>query len=273
MSLPSKVAIVTGAGSGVGKAAALALLGAGYRVVLAGRRPAPLQQVLAESAAPGNGLAVPTDVADEGSVAQLFATTVATYGRLDVLFNNAGVSAPGIPLEDLTVEQWKTVVDINLTGMFLCIRQAFRVIHPLHPFGQPLGVGAEKAVVVNLLECLAIAVIAAHITHKQNHGGAVLKSSVDTNGGIGGTGPARYKAYARSPGQFTLGLGHESRTTFLAIGDELDVLFVGIKTIQHSQKTFAGNTKGVGHALMNQTFNQQMAGDLFFFCLVHDLLC
>ena len=135
MSLPSKVAIVTGAGSGVGKAAALALLGAGYRVVLAGRRVAPLQQVLAESAAPGNGLAVPTDVSDEASVAHLFATTVATYGRLDVLFNNAGVSAPGIPLEDLSVEQWKTVVDINLTGMFLCIRQAFRVMKAQSPMG------------------------------------------------------------------------------------------------------------------------------------------
>lgn len=135
MSHPSKVAIVTGAGSGVGKAAALALLGAGYRVVLAGRRVAPLQQVLAESAAPGNGLAVPTDVSDEASVAHLFATTVATYGRLDVLFNNAGVSAPGIPLEDLSVEQWKTVVDINLTGMFLCIRQAFRVMKAQSPMG------------------------------------------------------------------------------------------------------------------------------------------
>ena len=135
MSLPSKVAIVTGAGSGVGKAAALALLGAGYRVVLAGRRLAPLQQVLAESAAPANGLAVSTDVADEASVAQLFATTVAAYGRLDVLFNNAGVSAPGIPLEDLTVEQWKNVVDINLTGMFLCIRQAFRVMKAQAPMG------------------------------------------------------------------------------------------------------------------------------------------
>ncbi|NBT55314.1 MAG: SDR family oxidoreductase, partial [Betaproteobacteria bacterium] len=135
MSLPSKVAIVTGAGSGVGKAAALALLGAGYRVVLAGRRAAPLQQVLAESTASANGLAVPTDVSDEASVAQLFATTVATYGRLDVLFNNAGVSAPGIPLEDLSLEQWKTVVDINLTGMFLCIRQAFRVMKAQTPMG------------------------------------------------------------------------------------------------------------------------------------------
>ncbi|MEY4268588.1 MAG: hypothetical protein RIS90_3123 [Pseudomonadota bacterium] len=135
MSVPSKVAIVTGAGSGVGKAAALALLGAGYQVVLAGRRLEPLQQTLAESAAPGHGLAVATDVADEASVERLFATTVASYGRLDVLFNNAGVSAPGIPLEDLTVAQWKNVVDINLTGMFLCIRQAFRVMKAQTPMG------------------------------------------------------------------------------------------------------------------------------------------
>ena len=135
MSLPPKVAIVTGAGSGVGRAAALALLGAGYRVVLAGRRLEPLQQVLAESAAPGHGLAISTDVADAVSVEQLFARTVASYGRLDVLFNNAGVSAPGIPLEDLTVEQWKNVVDINLTGMFLCIRQAFRVMKAQTPMG------------------------------------------------------------------------------------------------------------------------------------------
>ena len=135
MSLPPKVAIVTGAGSGVGKAAALALLGAGYRVVLAGRRLEPLQQVLAESAAPDHGLAVSTDVADAASVEQLFARTVASYGRLDVLVNNAGVSAPGIPLEDLSVEQWKNVVDINLTGMFLCIRQAFRVMKAQSPMG------------------------------------------------------------------------------------------------------------------------------------------
>ena len=120
---------------------------------------------------------------------------------------------------------------------------------------------------------LAIAVITAHVTHKQNHRGAVLKSGVDANGGIGGTGPARHKANARPPRQFTLGLGHESRTALLAIGDELNVLFVGVKPIEHGQKTFARHTKGMCHALMDQTFNQQMAGDLFFLCLVHDLLC
>jgi len=135
MSVSPKVAIVTGAGTGVGKAAALALLGAGYRVVLAGRRLEPLQQVLAESAAPASGLALSADVSDPGSVEQLFATTVASFGRLDLLFNNAGVSAPGIPLEDLSFEQWKNVVDINLTGVFLCIQQAFRVMKAQTPKG------------------------------------------------------------------------------------------------------------------------------------------
>ncbi len=130
-----KIAIVTGAGSGVGKAAALALLSAGYKVVLAGRRPEPLARVLAESAQPANGLVVPTDVSKPESVSQLFATTVQTFGRVDVLFNNAGVSAPGIPLEDLTFEQWKNVVDINLTGMFLCIQQAFKVMKSQTPMG------------------------------------------------------------------------------------------------------------------------------------------
>ncbi|MCB2040563.1 MAG: SDR family oxidoreductase, partial [Rhodoferax sp.] len=135
MSSESKVAIVTGAGSGVGKAAALAMLAAGYRVVLAGRRAEPLASVATESAAPGRALAVPTDVSDPASVRALFDAAVAAHGRVDVLFNNAGVNAPGIPLEDLTVEQWRNVVDINLTGMFLCIQQAFRVMKGQDPRG------------------------------------------------------------------------------------------------------------------------------------------
>ena len=135
MSTSPKIAIVTGAGSGVGKAAALALLDAGYRVVLAGRRLEPLQQTLTESAQPSNGLVVSADVANPDSVANLFATTVSTFGRVDVLFNNAGVNAPGIPLEDLSFAQWKNVVDINLTGMFLCIQQAFRVMKAQSPMG------------------------------------------------------------------------------------------------------------------------------------------
>ncbi len=135
MTSNSKVAIVTGAGTGIGKAATLALLKAGYRVVLAGRRPAPLDEVLALGAAPDRSLAVVTDVADSDSVKALFDAAVQRFGRVDVLFNNAGVGAPAIPLEDLTLAQWKNVVDINLTGMFLCIQQAFRVMKAQVPQG------------------------------------------------------------------------------------------------------------------------------------------
>ena len=131
----SKIAIVTGAGSGIGKAAALALLRGGYRVVLAGRRAEPLAEVIALSGAGERALAVPTDVSDPDSVQAMFDATVQAFGRVDVLFNNAGVSAPGIPLEDLTLAQWKNVVDINLTGMFLCIQQAFRVMKKQTPIG------------------------------------------------------------------------------------------------------------------------------------------
>ena len=131
----SKVAIVTGAGTGIGKAAALALLQDGYRVVLAGRRAEPLAEVIALSGACERALAVPTDVSDPDSVKALFDAAVQAFGRVDVLFNNAGVSAPGIPLEDLTLAQWKNVVDINFTGMFLCIQQAFRVMKTQTPRG------------------------------------------------------------------------------------------------------------------------------------------
>jgi NAD(P)-dependent dehydrogenase (short-subunit alcohol dehydrogenase family) len=135
MSGNNKVAIVTGAGTGVGKAAALALLKDGYRVVLAGRRPQPLAQVIAESGAGACALAVPTDVADPASVRALFEAAVQAFGRVDVLFNNAGVGAPAVPLEDLSIEQWKAVVDINLNGMFYCIQQAFRVMKAQTPRG------------------------------------------------------------------------------------------------------------------------------------------
>ena len=135
MSTDSKVAVVTGAGTGVGKAAALALLADGYRVVLAGRRAEPLREVAELSAAGERALVIPTDVADPDSVAALFAATVSAWSRLDLLFNNAGVNAPGIPLEDLTLAQWRNVVDINLTGMFLCIQQAFRVMKAQTPRG------------------------------------------------------------------------------------------------------------------------------------------
>jgi NAD(P)-dependent dehydrogenase (short-subunit alcohol dehydrogenase family) len=130
-----KVAIVTGAGTGIGKAAALALLQDGYCVALAGRRSEPLEAAAAQSGAGARALVLPTDVSEEASVRQLFDSTVQAFGRVDVLFNNAGVNAPGIGLEDLTLAQWKNVVDINLTGMFLCIQQAFRVMKSQNPRG------------------------------------------------------------------------------------------------------------------------------------------
>jgi len=135
MSSDSKVVIVTGAGSGVGRAAALAMLSAGYWVVLAGRRQEPLQAVAQESGASDRALVVPTDVARSDSVRALFDAALAAHGRVDVLFNNAGVNAPAVPLEDLTLDQWRNVVDINLTGMFLCIQQAFRVMKAQQPRG------------------------------------------------------------------------------------------------------------------------------------------
>jgi NAD(P)-dependent dehydrogenase (short-subunit alcohol dehydrogenase family) len=135
MGTNEKVAIVTGAGTGIGKAAALSLLGAGYRVVLAGRRREPLDEVRTESGAGERALVLPTNVADAASVRALFDGAVQAFGRVDVLFNNAGVNAPGVPLEDLTLEQWQNVVDINLTGMFLCIQQAFRVMKSQTPRG------------------------------------------------------------------------------------------------------------------------------------------
>ncbi len=131
-----KVALVTGAGSGIGKAAALRLGREGYSVVLAGRRNESLEAVVAEGQAAGSTLlAVPTDVADPASVKALFARTKEVYGRLDVLFNNAGTVALGVPLDELAVEQWKAVVDVNLTGVFLCIREAFALMKSQTPRG------------------------------------------------------------------------------------------------------------------------------------------
>jgi NAD(P)-dependent dehydrogenase (short-subunit alcohol dehydrogenase family) len=136
MASHDKVALVTGAGTGVGRAAALALLGDGYRVVLAGRREEPLRQVAAEAGAAADRLlVVPTDVTDPDSVARLFDRTVQAFGRLDVLFNNAGVGAPPVNLEDLSVAQWKAAVDTNLTGPFLCTQHAFRIMKAQTPRG------------------------------------------------------------------------------------------------------------------------------------------
>ena len=130
-----RVAIVTGAGSGVGKAAAFALLAAGWHVALAGRRLDVLQQAAAASGAGGRALPVPTDVTDPESVEALFAATVRAWGRVDLLFNNAGVGAPGVPLDELPLAQWKQVVDTNLSGMFYGIQQAFRVMKAQSPRG------------------------------------------------------------------------------------------------------------------------------------------
>ena len=131
-----KVAMITGAGSGVGRACALAMLHEGYSVVLAGRRREPLEKTQADAGADGErALAAPADVSDPVSVEALFAKTKEAFGRLDFLFNNAGVNAPGVPLEDLTFEQWRNVVDINLTGVFLCTREAFRLMKSQTPMG------------------------------------------------------------------------------------------------------------------------------------------
>ncbi len=135
MASHNKVALVTGAGTGVGKAAALAFLKDGYRVALAGRRKAPLEQTAKESGAGERAFVVTADVSKPDSVKALFAAVKDKWGRLDVLFNNAGVNAPGIPLEDLSFEQWRNVVDINLTGMFLCIQESFRIMKAQSPRG------------------------------------------------------------------------------------------------------------------------------------------
>ena len=136
MDTRSKVAIVTGAGTGIGKAVAIGLLEADYSVVLAGRRQALLEQAVLEAGAHGaHALAVPTDVGDPDAVRALFVATRERFGRLDVLFNNAGIAARSAPLEELTVEQWKSVVDVNLTGTFLCTQQAFLLMKSQQPQG------------------------------------------------------------------------------------------------------------------------------------------
>jgi NAD(P)-dependent dehydrogenase (short-subunit alcohol dehydrogenase family) len=132
-----KIALVTGAGSGIGRAVSLAFHAAGYCVVLTGRRAEKLEATVAAAASPSDGklLVAPADVGKPESVRELFAKTVETFGRLDVLFNNAGSSAPGIPMEDLTFEQWSKVVSANLTGAFLCAQEAIRIMKAQTPRG------------------------------------------------------------------------------------------------------------------------------------------
>ncbi len=136
MKNPEKVAIVTGAGTGIGRQTALALLREGYAVSLAGRRIEKLQETVDQAGADrARALAVPVDVSDPASVRALFDKTREAFGRLDLLFNNAGTSAPAILLEDLSFEQWKTVLDVNLTGVFLCTQEAFRIMKSQRPMG------------------------------------------------------------------------------------------------------------------------------------------
>jgi NAD(P)-dependent dehydrogenase (short-subunit alcohol dehydrogenase family) len=133
MSGDGKVVLVTGAGSGIGRAVALAFAKAGYRLAVTGRRPEPLDEVVKEAGAPA--IAIPCDVTDPKSVAALFAKVKSTFGRLDVLFNNAGTIAPAINLEELTAEQWKAVVDTNISGVFYCTQEAFKIMKDQDPQG------------------------------------------------------------------------------------------------------------------------------------------
>jgi len=172
MSSIKKVAIVTGAGTGIGKSAALALLTDGYRVGLVGRRKEMLEKTAADSGKAANTLVLPADICKPESVNALFAKVKETWGRLDVLFNNAGMGAPAIPMEDLSFEQWKAVVDVNLSGMFLCSQEAIRIMksqepkggriinngsisaHAPRPFSAPYT--ATKHAVTGLTKCIAL---------------------------------------------------------------------------------------------------------------------
>lgn len=131
--MTAKIAVVTGAGSGIGRAVALALAKAGYTLVLSGRKLQPLEEVAREAGL--GAIAVATDVTDRASVDALFARVARDFGRLDLLFNNAGTGSPPAPLEDVTFEQWKSVIDTNLTGAFLCIQAAFRLMKTQQPRG------------------------------------------------------------------------------------------------------------------------------------------
>ena len=168
----NKVALVTGAGTGIGKAAALAMLKDGYRVALVGRRKELLDKAAGDSGAKDRALVIPADLAKPDEVAKVFAQLKNKWQRLDVLFNNAGMGAPAIPMEDLTHEQWKQVVDINLTAMFLCSQEAIRIMKAQQPKGgriinngsisahapRPYSVAytATKHAVTGLTKCISL---------------------------------------------------------------------------------------------------------------------
>jgi len=168
----NKVALVTGAGTGVGRAASLALMKDGFSVVLAGRRKEPLEAVIAEGKAAQKCLAVPTDVSKPDQIKALFAKVKAEFGRLDVLFNNAGMGAPPVPLEDLPMDKWQAVVDLNITGPFLCAQEAIKIMKDQNPRGgriinngsisahapRPYSVAytSTKHAVTGLTKCIAL---------------------------------------------------------------------------------------------------------------------
>jgi NADP-dependent 3-hydroxy acid dehydrogenase YdfG len=136
MTTHNKVAVITGGGTGIGKATALAFIKDGYRVVITGRRPEPLDETIKEAGVDSSRMiGVPTDVGDPVAVKALFAKTKAAFGRIDVLFNNAGTNAPGVLFEELSWEKWKAVVDANLNGMFLCSQEAFKMMKDQNPMG------------------------------------------------------------------------------------------------------------------------------------------
>jgi len=135
MTETGKFALVTGAGSGIGRACALALLEAGYRVALLGRRPQALEETAAQAADPSRALILPADAGKEAEVDAAFERVRAEFGRLDLLFNNAGISAPAVPIDELSVAQWQAVVDVNLTASFLCARAAFKLMKSQSPRG------------------------------------------------------------------------------------------------------------------------------------------
>ena len=173
MAASQKVALVTGAGTGIGKAVALALMREGYAVTLAGRRADKLKETESEGRSTnGKSLVVPTDVSDPASVKAAFAATKQAFGRLDILFNNAGIGAPAMPMEDLPLETWRKVVDTNLTGMFLCTQEAIRLMKSQDPRGgriinngsisahvpRPMSVAytATKHAVTGLTKCISL---------------------------------------------------------------------------------------------------------------------
>jgi NAD(P)-dependent dehydrogenase (short-subunit alcohol dehydrogenase family) len=172
MAAAKRVALVTGAGSGIGKSAALALLKNGYHVALVGRRKDMLEKTAAESGAKDRTLVLPADITKDDQVKEVFARTKSAWGRLDVLFNNAGMGAPAIPMEELPISKWREVVDLNLTAMFMCIQEAIRIMKAQEPKGgriinngsisahapRPMSVAytATKHAVTGLTKCVSL---------------------------------------------------------------------------------------------------------------------